>query len=660
MSYSRQSLMCRCYGAMKKCFVFTSPFLLLIAGADKDGNLIQQKLHSICCMVGEGCKYLYDVISDTFSWGIQHVQDTGIFDCNGNLELRVIIASVVLGAYSLLLFSYVWKSRNIRARIRLKQDSCRASINDLKKNIIQVPSKRVEEILSCNFQELRRRLKKGEVTATEALAAFQQKALTENDRLNFLVEPVKEAEDLAKDCDQKTNRDRPLNGIPVSIKENYFMEGYHSTGGMSTLLKYGTVKEDGVLVKVLKHLGAVPFVRTNIPQLMMTFECSNPIYGCTVNPYNLKRGPGGSSGGEGAILGAEASILGWGSDIGGSLRIPSHFCGVYCLKPTAGRLGSKSNEELDEGLVQSLINPTPGPMARDVDTLVEAMKAVLCPFMFELDPEIPPIPFNTEVYESKKKLRIGYYYSDGYVTCIPGVKRGLDEALEGLKNRKHELVEFVVPDVRAMFSELFCKACFGDGSEHVMNMFNDDMVDPTITLIVLMHQFPKFIQKYLSYISTWVTNDRVTGEQMRAMLGVGSVTDWWELTGKVIEFRKSFLQKWKDLELDAVVCPTFPYVAPPTGAVKYLIGGVTYTTLYNVLNFPAGCVPVTKVTAVDQIAMQDYPSNMAVEKFIKKYFSADTGGLPVTVQCVGLPYQEEMVLRVMKEVELGVADLKQS
>jgi hypothetical protein len=67
-------------------------------------------------------------------------------------------------------------------------------------------------------------------------------------------------------------------------------------------------------------------------------ECSNPIYGTTVNPHNLKRGPGGSSGGEACILGAEASILGWGSDIGGSLRIPSHFCGTSCLKPTSGRL----------------------------------------------------------------------------------------------------------------------------------------------------------------------------------------------------------------------------------------------------------------------------------------------------------------------------------
>ena len=68
------------------------------------------------------------------------------------------------------------------------------------------------------------------------------------------------------------------------------------------------------------------------------FECSNPIYGVTVNPHNILRGPGGSSGGEGALLAAGGSIMGWGTDIGGSLRIPSQFCGVCCLKPTTGRL----------------------------------------------------------------------------------------------------------------------------------------------------------------------------------------------------------------------------------------------------------------------------------------------------------------------------------
>lgn len=90
--------------------------------------------------------------------------------------------------------------------------------------------------------------------------------------------------------------------------------------------------------KDLNRMICIIFSNKQFVCILFRFECSNPIYGTTVNPHNSSRGPGGSSGGEGAILGAGASILGWGTDIGGSVRIPSHFCGVYCLKPTSGRL----------------------------------------------------------------------------------------------------------------------------------------------------------------------------------------------------------------------------------------------------------------------------------------------------------------------------------
>ena len=93
-----------------------------------------------------------------------------------------------------------------------------------------------------------------------------------------------------------------------------------------------------IYLQVLKHQGAVPFVRTNIPQTMMTYECSNPIWGRTCNPYDTSKIPGGSSGGEGALIGGGGSILGLGSDIGGSVRIPAHMSGCCSLKPTCGRI----------------------------------------------------------------------------------------------------------------------------------------------------------------------------------------------------------------------------------------------------------------------------------------------------------------------------------
>ena len=88
----------------------------------------------------------------------------------------------------------------------------------------------------------------------------------------------------------------------------------------------------------MKELGAIPFCITNIPQTMLSYACSNPVYGCTTNPHDSQRTPGGSSGGEACLIAQGGSILGLGSDVGGSLRIPAHFCGITALKPTQGRL----------------------------------------------------------------------------------------------------------------------------------------------------------------------------------------------------------------------------------------------------------------------------------------------------------------------------------
>lgn len=92
------------------------------------------------------------------------------------------------------------------------------------------------------------------------------------------------------------------------------------------------------LVAQLIAAGAIPIVKTNVPQTMFAFECNNPIWGRTLNPWSSEYTCGGSSGGEGAILGLDGSAFGIGSDIGGSLRIPAAYCGIYSLKPGFGRI----------------------------------------------------------------------------------------------------------------------------------------------------------------------------------------------------------------------------------------------------------------------------------------------------------------------------------
>ncbi|NXT89447.1 VDHAP protein, partial [Anhinga rufa] len=186
-----------------------------------------------------------------------------------------------------------------------------------------------------------------------------------------------------------------LYGIPISIKDHINCKGHVSSGGMVKFL--GQVKEeDSVIVQVLKSQGAIPFVKTNIPQTMINYDCSNLIFGQTLNPLNHQKSPGGSSGGEGALIAGGGSILGIGSDVAGSIRLPSSFCGLCGLKPTGNRISTSPYACSGRTFVLA-VTGTLGPMARDVDSLALCMKALLCDEMFQLDPTVPPIPFDEEV-----------------------------------------------------------------------------------------------------------------------------------------------------------------------------------------------------------------------------------------------------------------------
>ena len=132
----------------------------------------------------------------------------------------------------------------------------------------------------------------------------------------------------------------------------------------------------------MRKLGAIPFCLTNIPQTMVSYACSNPIFGITTHPLDKERTPGGSSGGEACLIAMGGSILGLGSDIGGSLRIPAHFCGISALKPTMGRLIDRGRRKGVKGQVVGVYS-YPGFMARRVEGVTIAMQ-VGCPFFIKV------------------------------------------------------------------------------------------------------------------------------------------------------------------------------------------------------------------------------------------------------------------------------------
>uniref|UniRef100_T1J1L1 fatty acid amide hydrolase n=1 Tax=Strigamia maritima TaxID=126957 RepID=T1J1L1_STRMM len=416
--------------------------------------------------------------------------------------------------------------------------------------------------------------------------------------------------------------------------------GYDCTAGLVNYLDK-PVDYDANVVKVhknilLKDAGAVPFLKTNVPQTLMAFHCSNPIFGVTLHPQNPHRTPGGSSGGEGALIASGGSPLGIGSDIGGSGRIPAHFCGIYSLKPTTNRISVKTTRESLEG-VQG-IYATLTPFARDVETLVLFMRTLLTDRMFAMDPEVVPIPFNDAIFLSRQHLKIGFYTDDGFVTPTPGCQRAVTIAKNVLETAGHKLIPFAIPDPWTAF-RLSTKLFTADGRDK-------DIVDEKMMLNYRIANLPSACKKFLSAVSRGVTP--------RGALCIGetgcSGLELWKLMNSRKKYLALFISMWKEEQLDVVLAPGFSFPAPPHKYPEKLLPSCFVTVLYNLLNFPAGVVPVTTETEQDQAELESYRQDDLVFRLAKQ---ATRGAIdmPLGVQVVGLPWQEEKVLRIMNELE---------
>ncbi|MBV8982152.1 MAG: amidase [Acidimicrobiia bacterium] len=200
----------------------------------------------------------------------------------------------------------------------------------------------------------------------------------------------------------------PLHGVPVTIKDCFATEGIITTVGTVGLRSF-VPDADDVTVARLRAAGAIVVGKTNCPEFLLGFESDNLVYGRTANPYDLSRTCGGSSGGEAAIVGAGASPLGLGSDSGGSLRVPAHFCDVPTLKPTHGRVP-----------ITSAVFPSAGPFSRlravgalapTVQDLALALDVLAGPD--GRDPWAAPVPLADPADVEMASLRVAMYTDDG-------------------------------------------------------------------------------------------------------------------------------------------------------------------------------------------------------------------------------------------------------
>ena len=200
----------------------------------------------------------------------------------------------------------------------------------------------------------------------------------------------------------------PLLGVPLTIKDSIEVQGLPCTGGSFAREGFRPTTDATVVARV-RAAGAVILGKSNVPEYIASFETDNVIFGRTNNPFDLGRTPGGSSGGEGAILGADASPGGLGSDGGGSIRVPSHYCGIVGLRPTVGAVPETGSWPSSRGAGLLDIH-TIGPMGRYAEDVALLFEVIAGPDW--IDPYVVPVPIRDWRAVALSGLKVGLYTSD--------------------------------------------------------------------------------------------------------------------------------------------------------------------------------------------------------------------------------------------------------
>eukprot|EP00471_Norrisiella_sphaerica_P008421 CAMPEP_0184499456 /NCGR_PEP_ID=MMETSP0113_2-20130426/41556_1 /TAXON_ID=91329 /ORGANISM="Norrisiella sphaerica, Strain BC52" /LENGTH=531 /DNA_ID=CAMNT_0026887371 /DNA_START=6 /DNA_END=1601 /DNA_ORIENTATION=+ len=514
-------------------------------------------------------------------------------------------------------------------------------------------SKREHEIVHMTATQLREKLASGEITAVETTIAFCRAAYNLQKDLDCLAEinfedAIAEARKL--DEERKEGKLRGiLHGVPVSIKDQIAMNGFDSTCGLSARC-FKPENMDSVLVKIIKKHGGIPFVRTNVPQALFLSESVNCIWGQCKNPFNLSRTSGGSSGGEAALISARGSPLGIGTDIGGSIRGPSLYCGITGFKPTPTRLSYKGIAvPRPQGVSgQAVIKATAGPMARCVDDLELAMRVFHSDKrMHQMDSNVPPTEWNHALYVSEAKLKFGYFVDDGYFDNCKASRRAVRETVEKLKKAGHTVVELEFKFQEIAWSYIKLMSAEG-GMKGFIDALEGEELNPIYLFLYKTANIPLWLRPVISGALNLLGQTRIAKLVSEARWR--DTYDYWAQHAKLLLQKKALTKKWEELKLDALLCPSVGVPAVPHGMSSKLAQSYSYNFIWNAVHFPAGVVPTTLVKSDEE----DYEGRKDSITAAAQVAAIGSSGLPMGVQVVALPWRDELCLKAMKAVEAAV------
>ena len=289
----------------------------------------------------------------------------------------------------------------------------------------------MSETAFASATELARRIRTKEVGCVELLNFYFDRVDRFNPALNALIVQMRDdALERAKAADAALARGErwgPLHGVPMTVKESYDVAGTPTTWG-APQLKGNIAAADALSITRLKDAGVVIFGKTNVPLMLSDFQSYNEVYGTTNNPWDVERGPGGSSGGSAAALAAGLTGIETGSDIGGSIRNPAHFCGVFGHKPTWNLLPPRGHA------MPGILSPSDisviGPLARSAEDLETAVRAMAGPDEIASRGMTLALP---ELAKAPGELKVAVWRDDAMAPVDAAVSASVDAVAKALE-----------------------------------------------------------------------------------------------------------------------------------------------------------------------------------------------------------------------------------
>jgi len=455
----------------------------------------------------------------------------------------------------------------------------------------------MSEIIYQSAKSIAQDIRDKKVSATEVLEAHLARIEEVNPVLNAVVQMATDrARSEAKKADESLARGESLgslHGVPFTLKDSIDTEGIITTGG--TLGRANFVPEkDATVAARLRDAGAILMGKTNTPELTLAGETNNLVYGQTNNPFDVTRTTGGSSGGAGAIVTTGGAPFDIGSDTGGSVRYPTHFCGIAGIKPNSGRVPRTGHiVPYGMGAVDSLTQN--GPMARYVEDLSLLLPIISGPDW--KDPYIVPMPLGDPASVKINGLRVCVYIDNGIRTPTPETIAAVNAAAKALSDAGLAITEDV-PKVIAENPDISNNLSGSDGRAWTRRL----------------------LAKYgTTEMHPWLERRMAKATEL-------SSSEYSAMLEQVDAFRSDMLSFMENY--DVIVCPVaaFPALPHEASLLDENVPGMSYTGTFNITGWPAAVV--------------------------RGGTSPD--GLPIGVQVVSRPWREDVALAVSQLLETAL------